>query len=337
MIATSFTRSFGIDHPIIQAGMASDSGWLLASAVSNAGGLGTLGSIGRTPDNLRDEIRRCRDATNRPFSVNIATFDWAPFAAQLLDVALDEQVPIVTLSFGEFVPALQRCRTAGVKVFVQTQTMAATREALGAGSDLIIVQGHEAGGHTGKRGTLSFAAQALNVANETPIAIAGGVGDGRGLAAALAMGASAVVMGTRFKATPEFGPMLNHDAVQKDAIVASDGDNTVQDPITDIALGMTWPPDIAGRVLSNRFTKEWLGRGPQLRQEVASVPEQFGWTTRNNQEPDTTLNWAGESAGLVDAISPASEIVTETVAEAEALLRRIGRLLTSPSDVNLSP
>lgn len=139
-------------------------------------------------------------------------------------------------------------------------------------------------------------------------------------------------MGTRFKATPEFGPLGNLDAEQKAALVASDGDNTVQDQITDIAIGMTWPTGIAGRVMTNRFTDEWLGRANELRAAVAAISEPFGWTARNNQAPDTVLNWAGESAGLVDRVRPAAEIVAEAVIEAEALLAEVARSVLTISD-----
>ena len=134
-------------------------------------------------------------------------------------------------------------------------------------------------------------------------------------------------MGTRFKASSEFGPLRSFDSEQKAALVASDGDDTVHADITDIAMGMTWPTGIAGRVMRNRFTEDWLGRDEELRAEVAAIPEPFGWTGRNNQAEDTLLNWAGESAGLVDAVRPAAEIVASTVAEAEALLRRAANLL----------
>ncbi|MCA9830335.1 MAG: nitronate monooxygenase [Dehalococcoidia bacterium] len=308
--------------------MSSDCGWRLAAAVSNAGALGTIGSLGRTPANLRDEIRQCRAATDRPFAVNIACFQWAGFAGELLGVAIEEDVPAVTLSFGDVMPALRRSRAAGVRVTVQVQTIAAARVVLAERPDLLIVQGHEAGGHTGTRGTLSFAAQALGIAGGTPVAVAGGIGNGRGLAGVLAMGAAAAVIGTRFKATPEFGPLSNLDAEQKAALVESDGDDTVHGAITDIAIGMTWPPGIAGRVLRNRFTTDWLGRENELRQAVAARPEPYGWTSQHNQDQDTVLNWAGESAGLIDRVRPAAEIVEETVRDAESLLRVVADLTT---------
>src|SRR4029453_13974359 len=148
MLTTPLTRLLRIDHPVIQAGMATECGARLAAAVSNAGGLGSIGSIGGLPDHLAAEIAACRTATSRPFSVNIVTFDWAPFARDLVDVALRGGAPTVTLSFG---PA------AGVPVLVQVQDLAGARAALAAGPDVLIVQGTEAGGHCGRRGTLSFA------------------------------------------------------------------------------------------------------------------------------------------------------------------------------------
>lgn len=327
MLRTSFTESFGVTHPIVQAGMASDSGWRLAAAVSNAGGLGTVGSIGRTPDGLREEIQACRAATSQPFAVNLCCFAWSPFAGDLVDVVVDERVPIVTLSFGDVIPALRRCREQGIRTSVQVQSAGAARSILAEGVDLLIVQGNEAGGHTGERGTLSLAAEVLRMAGDTPVAVAGGIGDGRGLAAVLTMGGAAAVMGTRFKATTEFGPMVKHDAAQKQAIVDADGDGTRWAEVTDIAMGMVWPEGIAGRVIANRFTAEWLGRDEELRAAVAAIGEPFGWTSRHNSDTDTTLNWAGESAGLVDGVRGAAEVVSETVADAEAYLRRTSHLL----------
>lgn len=321
MLTTALTKALGIKHPIIQAGMSSDCGAPLAAAVSNAGGLGTIGSIGRSPDDLERELTAVAASTSWPWAVNIVTFDWAPFAATLLDVAIRARPPAITLSFGDAVPALVKCQAAGIPALVQVQDFGAAKEVLAAHPFGIIVQGNEAGGHTGERGTLSFAAQVLDAADDVPVIVAGGVGSGRGLAAALAMGAAGVVMGTRFKATPEFGgPGTGHLDAQRDAIVANDGDHTVSGETADIALGMTWPPRIISRVLTNRFTEEWHGREAELRDAVAAQSAPFGWTSANNNRPENMLNWAGQSSGLVDEVLPAAEVVRRTVAEAEALL-----------------
>lgn len=326
MITTAFTRRFGLRHPLVQAGMASDAGVALVAAVSNAGALGTMGSIGRSPDGVREEAARCREATRAPWAINVVCFPWGAPWADVAEAALAAHPPLLTFSFGDPLPWLERARALGIPAFVQVQDLSGAKAALAAGADALIVQGNEAGGHTGRRGTLSFAAQVLRLAGETPVAVAGGIADGRGLAAVLAMGAGAAVMGTRFKATFEFGPMVVHDGAQKAAIVASDGGDTVYDEINDIALGRAWPHRVTGRTLRNRFHETWLGRQEELRAEVAATGSP-AWTIAHNREPDTTLNWAGESAGLIDAIEPAATVVERVVEEAEALLRRVATLL----------
>ncbi|MCZ2111872.1 MAG: nitronate monooxygenase [Dehalococcoidia bacterium] len=322
MLVTDLTRRLGIDHPLIQAGMGSEAGPELAAAVSNAGGLGTIGTIGMPPEMVRAAVRKTAALTQRPFSANIVTFDWAPFAPQLLDVVLEEQVPIVTLSFGTPLEALERCRAAGLKAIVQVQTLEGAKAAIAAAPDVLIVQGSEAGGHSGRRGTLNFAAQVLELAGDLPVVIAGGVANGRGLAAALAMGAAGVVMGTRFKASAEFAGT----ETQKAGIVRSDGSNTVQDGINDIAYGLSWPSPILGRTLESKFTREWLGRDEELREVVASQP-MFAFAQQLAKSPDTEVNWAGESSGLIDDILPAAEIIRRTVAGAERHLEDVARLL----------
>jgi nitronate monooxygenase len=327
MLATAFTQRFGIEHPIVQAGMGSDCGADLAAAVSNAGGLGSLGSIGRSPDNLRDEIRRCRELTRRPFAVNIVTWDWSPFAQSLLDVAIEERVPSITVSFGDPIPALRACQAAGIPAVVQVQDLAGLRDAVAARPDALAVQGNEGGGHTGRRGTLNFAAQALDLAGDIPLLVAGGIADGRGLAAALAMGAAGVIMGTRFKATNEFGPSAAHGSAQKQAIVASDGANTLWDEVFDEAYSMEWPNGIEGRALRSPFTEEWQGRTTELREAVEAAGKPFGFVAKLAQSPETVVNWAGESSGLIHEVLPASEVVLRTARQAEALLQAAARVL----------
>jgi nitronate monooxygenase len=323
VLSTPFTRDLGIEHPLVQAGMALYAGWELASAVSNAGALGTIGTIGRTPDEVHEEIARYRAATPRPFAVNLATFAWSPEAGAVVDAALEERPPAITLSFGEPLEVLERCRAAGLYCIVQAQDSRGARAALAAGANAIIAQGTEAGGHTGRRGTLSFAAQVLDAAGAIPVLLAGGVGSGRGLAAALAMGAAGVVMGTRFKAAretivPEW---------QKERIVASDGADTVYDEIVDIIDGGRWPHGVTGRVMTNRFTDEWRGRGEELEAAIAASGADAVLAAYADEQ-DRTLNWAGQAASLVRRIQPAGEIVSEVVAEAERLLTAVTGLVS---------
>jgi nitronate monooxygenase len=319
---TAFTDRFGVEHPIVQAGMGEWAGAALAAAVSNAGALGTIGSIGRVPDQVVDDIRACRAATRRPFAVNVVAWPWAPWALDFVDVVLAERPPVVTLSFGDPLPHLARCRAAGVPTIVQTQDVAGARAAIDAGADAVVAQGNEAGGHTGRRGTLAFAAQVLDMAGDVPVLVAGGIGSGRGVAAALAMGAAGAVLGTRFKASEE----CTASAGSKDAIVASDGGDTLYDPVFDDACGLEWPKGVLSRALRNRFTTEWEGRRETLRTEVAKGA-MFEFYGRLAQDPTTEINWAGESAGLVDRVKPAAEIVRELVAETRRRLCDVARLV----------
>ncbi len=332
MLSTELTKRLGIEHPIIQAGMGYAAGRDLAAAVANAGGLGTIGTIGRTPESTAQEIAATRTLTDRPFAVNVFCVDYAPMAdgtlgaaatlvaAGTLEAAIEAKVPVVTLSFGDPTEKLARCKAAGVVTSVQVQHLDGLRAAIDGRADFIIVQGYEAGGHTGFRGTLNFVAQALDMAGDIPIVAAGGIANGRGLAAALAMGCAGVVVGTRFKATPEF---VGNDR-QKQEIVDSDGSNTIYDHIIDEAIGVEMPDGMAGRALRSGFTDEWAGRRMELREKVAGYSP-LGFFQELAQKGQA-INLAGESSGLVRSIRPAADIVRDTVAEAEELLARAQRL-----------
>lgn len=271
---------------------------------------------------MAEQIRACRELTRRPFAVNVVCFEWAPWAMEKIELAIAERAPVVTLSFGDPLAALARCRAADLRTIVQVQDLPGARAALAAGPDVLIVQGNEAGGHTGGRGTLNFAAQVLDLAGDVPVVIAGGIATGRGVAAALAMGAAGAAMGTRFKASREMGAA----AFEKDAIVASDGSNTFRDPIVDAACGLVWPHGVTGRVLRNHFTAEWEGRYEALREQVAGYPL-FGFMAELAADPERKINWAGESSGLIDRVMPAGEIVRTVMADAERHLAAIGRLV----------
>src|SRR5262249_31161656 len=187
---------------------------------------------------------------------------------------------------------LDRCKAAGLATIVQVQDLAGARAAIAARPDAIIVQGNEAGGHTGRRGTLGFAAQVLDLAGDVPVLVAGGIATGRGVAAALAMGAAGAVVGTRFKASVEYACP---DAL-KQAILASDGSDTLYDEIFDEAYGLEWPHGGIGRAMRNHFTAEWESRRAELRAKVAAAPP-FAVVAELAQDPATCINWAGESSG----------------------------------------
>ncbi len=323
MLSTALTRRLQIDHPIIQAGMGGGSGPDLAAAVSNAGALGTLATIGMRAADVRAVIERTRGMTSRPFAVNVVTWPWSPFWEEILDTAIDARPAVMTVSFGDPVPAMRRCAAAGLPVIAQVQDLDGARAALAERPAAVIVQGNEAGGHTGRRSTLSFAAQALDLAGETPIVVAGGVANGRGLAAALAMGAAGVVMGTRFKATLEFGGQ----AVHKQAIVESDGSNTLYDEIVDIGLLGRWPNGVTGRVIRNGFTEQWEGKAAELDEAVRKFERPAQFMAQYANQPEMQMNWAGEASGMVDEILPAAEVVRRTVSQAEELIARLARVL----------
>lgn len=315
MLETAFTTTFGVPIPLIQAGM-NGAGPELAAAVSNAGALGTLGTIGKSPQQVVAEIERTRELTPHPFAVNVVTFDWAPFAFDIATAAIEAGAPVVTASFGDPERVARAARDAGRQTIIQVQHLEGARRALKFGPDLLIVQGNEAGGHTGTRGTLSFAAQVLDMAGDTPVAVAGGIATGRGLAAVLAMGAAAAVCGTRFKATHEY-PDLDY---LKEQVVASDGSNTTDDEINDTAYGMEWPQAVVGRAIRNGFQHEWEGRTQELRELVASQrPFEF---VGELAAKGAAVNWAGESSGLVNRVEHAADVVASIVNEAEALLER---------------
>ncbi|MBA4179519.1 MAG: hypothetical protein C0506_02925 [Anaerolinea sp.] len=324
MLVTRLTRSFGIDHPIIQAGMGAEAGPELAAAVSTAGGLGTIGTIATPPEDVRMAIRRCRDLTAMPFAVNMVTFEGAPFRDEIIDMVLREKPAAVTLSFGDPVPTLRLCREAGIRTLVQVQDFATARAVLASGPDVLIVQGHEAGGHTGRRGTLSFLAQALAVAGDTPVVAAGGIADGRGLAAVLAMGAAGALIGTRFKASVEYGCA----DIYKSVIAASNGDDTLAGTLLDVPFPWQWPANVVGRAVRNAFTAEWEGRDAELKAAVEALPP-LGFLQRLWADPEQSINWAGESAGLVGSVLSAAEIVRAVVGEAEETLRRVPSILAN--------
>jgi NAD(P)H-dependent flavin oxidoreductase YrpB (nitropropane dioxygenase family) len=309
----------GIDVPIASAGMAGGTaGPALAAAVSNAGGLGGLGGIDRGgPEEIRARIRRTRELTERPFSVNV----WVHIlgvAPGFLDVCIEERVPSVTLSFGDPAPYAGRLHEAGIKLLAQVQTVAGARGAAAAGVDAIIAQGGEAGGHTGSVATLALVPQAVDVAGGIPVLAAGGIADGRGLVAALALGAQGVVMGTRFVCAEEATPSAHE---HRERIIAANADDTVFTDVFDIVDGLRWPDGIHGRSILTPFAAEWHGREDELSRQRDAILASSA--AAGEAPPEAHSAYAGQAAGLVREMQPAAAIVGAVMAEAEAVLARL--------------
>lgn len=313
MLRTRFTELFDIEHPVMSAPMAMHSGGTLAAAVSAAGGLGSFGGIHRTggPAWVTAQAELVRSRTDRPFAIGFIT-TFLQFAEPLFDAALAARPEAIALSFGDPVPWIERVRSTGARVLCQVQTMADADIAVDAGADVLVVQGTEAGGHTGAMSLLPFLAAVASRHPAVPLLAAGGIGDGRTLAAAMVAGADGAWLGTAFLATPE---AVEIGDAHKQAIVASDGGDTVFTRSYDIASGLPWPAGIGERVRRDAFTDEWAEREVELQSRRGDVTP-----------PEPVLY--GESAAFVDAVRPAADVVHEVCAEAERVLRsRPGEVL----------
>ena len=248
-IRTPICDLFGIEHPVLLAPMAGVSGGRLAAAVSKAGGLGLIGGGYGDADWLMREFDAAGDAR---IGVGFITWSLAR-KPELLVLALDRNPAALMLSFGDFRPFLQKIRDQQTKLIVQVQTLEQAHDAVGAGVDAIVVQGTEAGGHGGTRSTLPFVPAVVDIAEGTPVIAAGGIADGRGLAAALALGASGALCGTTFFASDE--SLANENA--KQTAVDGSGDDTERSSVFDMARGLDWPSDWNLRTMRNAFTRRW--------------------------------------------------------------------------------
>ncbi|GAA0614582.1 nitronate monooxygenase [Sporichthya brevicatena] len=319
MVTTRFTELFELDHPIMSAPMALHSGGSLAAAVSAAGGLGSFGGIhpARGPDWIEAEILRIRGATDRPFGVGFITA-FLPMFGSLLDAALAGRPQVVAFSFGDPGPYVAQAKDAGATVMCQVQNLTDAQLAVDAGADILVAQGTEAGGHTGTRGLLPLLGAVLDRYPDIPVLAAGGITDGRSLAAVLAAGADGAWVGTAFLATDEAVEV--HD-VHKQLIVASDGDDTVWTRVYDIASGLPWPEGVGERVRRNAHVDRWTGRESELkpapRPEGAPVENPFA----KPPDPATDAVLYGQGAHAVTAVRPAAEVLRSISGDAEALLR----------------
>jgi nitronate monooxygenase len=316
---------FGLTYPVMSAPMALHSGGTLAAAVSAAGGMGSFGGVhpARGPDWIASEIAIIRAATDKPFAVGFIT-PFLGFTAPLFEATLAEGPAAVAFSFSDPGPFAAQARAASARVICQVQDHDGAELAVAAGADVLVAQGTEAGGHTGTMALLPFVAALVARYPDVPVLAAGGIADGRTLAAVLTAGADGAWLGTAFLATPEAVEV--HD-VHKRLIVESDGTDTVFTRAYDIASGLPWPARIGERVRRNRYTDTWTEREAELRTQPPAPPTRAN-PFEDPPDPDTDAVLYGQGAGAVTAIRPAGEVLRNVCDEAEAILRtRPGSLL----------
>jgi NAD(P)H-dependent flavin oxidoreductase YrpB (nitropropane dioxygenase family) len=324
---TALCDTLGIEHPIFAAPMGPDlTGPELVAAVSNAGGLGILQAQFCPPPVFRQEIRRVRALTARPFGVNLLLH----FPVEdLFAVCLEERVEILSFFWGDPTPYVGRAHAAGVKVLHQVGSVADARRAAAAGVDVIIAQGVEAGGHVaGEVSTLALVPRVVDAVDPLPVAAAGGIADARGVVAVLALGAQAAVLGTRFLVSAE---SRAHPHYKQKVLEAGEGDT-----VRTTLFGHGWP-DAPHRTLRTAFVQQWLGREARGQEGRPDEPEVGRTVIAGQPRPvlrfmgfppnrdasgdiDSMDLLAGQGVGLVREIKPAGQIVRELVEEARQIV-----------------
>lgn len=319
MIQTKACHVLGMTHPVVQAGMGGGSNPALVAAVSEAGGLGILACAWTEPADIRVQIADIRSRTSRPFGVNFVLGQTAP---EKIDLAIAERVPVISLFRGtDPSDIVARAHAAGLVITHQITTVEEARISLAAGVDVLIAQGREAGGHIGPHPLWTLLPQVVATAGDVPVLASGGLVSGRDLAAALAMGASGVHLGTRFLASIE-APIS--DRFKAAIIAARDGD-TVASKMWDLLWGQDWP-GVRVRALRNDFTLRWAGREDELAMSLPAARADF--SAAQAASDHTRINMlAGEGSARIETILPAAEIVRSIVAEAEAALREASALI----------
>lgn len=312
-IRNRLTQTLGIEHPVLLAPMDLVSGGRLAGAVSQAGGLGLLG--GGYGDGEWIE-REWAVAGNARIGCGFITWSLANQPG-LLDAALSRQPAAVMLSFGDPRPFAPAIHAAGSRLICQVQTVAQAREASDAGADVIVAQGTEAGGHGQSQPLFTLLPQVVDACPGTPVVAAGGIADGRGMAAAMMLGAEGVLLGTRFYASQE---AEGHPEAKR-RIVEATGGQTVRSIVFDLSRRKRWPAPYTGRVLRNTHLDRWLGHEDELEAQSEEIGREYA-AARASGDFEIAGVIAGESCALIHDIPPAADIVTRTVSEAERLLTR---------------
>lgn len=313
-IRTLLTERLGIAHPVLLAPMDGVADAQLTAAVSAAGGFGILGGgYAKSEEWLSRELDRLADCGTR-FGVGFITWSMAR-EPRLLDLALERKPAAIMLSFGDPRPFFEKIAGAGVPLICQVQTLAMAKEAVAAGAQILVAQGAEAGGHGMSRGTLALVPEVVDaLGGGIPVVAAGGIADGRGLAAALMLGASGVLMGTRFYATAEAATPQK----TKERVRAATGDESLRSIVFDVSRRNVWPGNFTGRCLRNPYADRWFGREEALGRNEEELARYVA--ARDEDNYDVAAVIAGEASGLVRDICAAGEVVTRMVTEAQALL-----------------
>jgi len=307
VLHTRFTERFGLEYPLMSAPMAMHSGGTLAAAVSKAGGLGSFGGIpgAPPPEWITEQAAKVRAATDAPYAIGFITA-FLNFVEPYFAAALEARPDVIALSFSDPGPWSDRVKAAGCSLICQVQTLDDADLAMAAGADVLVAQGTEAGGHTGTMALLPLLVAVADRHPDVPLLAAGGIGNGRTLAAALLAGADGAWLGTPFLATEE---AVEIDDAYKAAIVDSDGGDTVFTRAYDIVSGAPWPAGIGERVRRDAFTDEWSEREGELRRR------------REEVHPGMPVRY-GQSAAFVDRVRTAADVVHRLCEDAEKVLRQ---------------
>lgn len=313
-LRTAFTTLLDIEYPIALAPMGGSAGGVLAAAVSDAGGLGLIGVGSGGVQWMDREVELAAEGTSEPWGIGFQT--WATDLGTVMR-ALEHRPSAVMLSFGDPTTLATIIRESEARLIIQVVDMAEASQALDVGADVIVAQGTEAGGHGGTRSTMPFVPAVVDLVRPTPVLAAGGIADGRGLAAALSLGASGVLVGTRFQASRE--AIVDAEVIK--AILDGRGEDTERSRVLDIARGSKWPARYTGRTLRNDFLNRWRNRETELEGNDEAIATYLDAERKGDM--DAVAVWASEAIDLITEPKSASEIVHGLAADAEETMRRI--------------
>ncbi len=312
MFKTELTERLGIQYPIIQAGMGGVAMADLVAAVSNGGGLGIIGAAVMNPAQMRDEIRKVKDQTDKPFGVDLLLAQGWPGQEEMVQVIIEEGVPVFASGLGSPASYAEAMHAAGMTIMAVIGTVRHATRVVEGGTDIVIAQGTEGGGHTGRIATIALVPQVVDAVAPVPVVAAGGIADGRGLVAALALGACGVWVGTRFVATKE---AFSHQNYKMKIVEATEESTQVTKSFTGKDC----------RVIKNRYVEQWEDRQGEIKPfpfqmmvDSAKMEAAIGYG-----DTDTGIMPAGQISGVIHEVVSAGEVVRQMVEEAEEVLAKL--------------